>query len=659
MRQRVVCNRVRNEHQLGLRPSAATAAAVRLFVLLAALIGGAAVADTVSERSSSSGLERLPDAPTMLLAAETSPPNATPLEKDLRDRLRITLRDAINASGRFQAHSFRPGDSLVRRALNEHLIGADDLVEPFTDEKLQRISKAIGAHCFLHFSLRIDGRAGAGNAVTTVNAQQLATVSQWIVLTQGDVAVPLTMARRRLKPDDIVNLTIDDLLSRFGIVSHLAGNLHIIPDRTIARGAPRERKPAPEREKPRKALPGDPKVGESGTASEASPTAETGDVGVPTRAAPAPNGQKGNRASAAVKGTTDTARFDTKRPSPPTELDANAGKLPTQPTVAPPPAPTRPDYEAQAARYRQSGDVTNTVLALRKAVNERPGDSNLRRQLIQAYQTRRMPDMARSEALRALQFDPSNSTLFRLYGEVLMTQGDLQGAMQAFRDGVRANPDDITCQVALGDAYLADNRYPDALAIYTDSAKKEPKSPLPHRRLARAYAARAATDPALYASSAAEMLTAKSLTPDGDTAGYFDDYVPLLRTLEANIRAVMDDLQSANQARVQAARSADVLLRSAADLKQRSLGIADFLDKLPPSSGQALTQAHYAQAAAHLLQSVGFFKELLGRGDDRTVDAMKSAQIQAQRELTEAGRRLSSARNVVDTGASSPSKSAQ
>ena len=62
------------------------------------------------------------------------------------------------------------------------------------------------------------------------------------------------------------------------------------------------------------------------------------------------------------------------------------------------PAIEAPDYEALAQRYRQVGDLANVILALRHAVDEKPRDLRLRRELIQTYQDRQMADAGYSLA---------------------------------------------------------------------------------------------------------------------------------------------------------------------------------------------------------------------------------------------------------------------
>ena len=249
-------------------------------------------------------------------------------------------------------------------------------------------------------------------------------------------------------------------------------------------------------------------------------------------------------------GGAEIAKPDPLRNNPPArpaftnEADPAHDPLPAQPTVAPPPSAPRVDYAALASRYRQTGDFNSAVVSLRKAVNERPHDINLRRQLIQAYQSRQMPEAAHAEALRALRLDAENANLYRLYGEVLMSEGDLPGAMQAFKDGIRVDPADIGCQVALGDALLAQNHFLQALEAYGAASKSDTKSPLPHRRIARALAVRAGTDPDQYRASLSEIEVARGLTPPTDTTSYVDDYVAIMRIVETRVREMLEELHT-------------------------------------------------------------------------------------------------------------------
>jgi tetratricopeptide (TPR) repeat protein len=614
-------------------------AAAALCFSLASLIGNGGQAE-----AQASGTPGNADLPTVMLVIERLP-HATPQQDDLNSRLKTTLRETLAHSGRFQVHSFLPTENIIKRALNEHLIASDDLAEPLKAEGLQRIAKAIGARFILQCGSTLDRL----EVRTDMRYMQNPNVADWIVLAGDHMSVPLTIGRKRLKPDDIVNLTVDSITARIGIPTHLAGNLQIMPgSRVIGDNGPKAKKSRNDRAAtaaPKTAPPDN-----TGTDQVAAKDPDSTDGPNPTKGPPSKPGK--NQRSAAVpksdvvKPTAGVTHNDMPvGPVFTNEADPARAILPAQPAIAPPPVAPRPDYEAQALRYRQTGDLSNAVVALRRAVNERPRDVGLRRQLIQVYQTRQMPEAAHAEALRALQMDSTSAALYRLYGEVLMAQGDLDGAMRAFRDGTRVDPADIACQLALGDAQLTANHFVLALEAYDAASKSDTKSPLPHRRIGRALAARAGTELDQYQASLAELRRAQELTPASDTTSYLDDYVGIMRIVEGRVRDMLEELQAANQARVQGKLKETELHRQIAELKLRGLALADYLDKLPAAPGHDVTQAHYTQANAHLLQAVGFFKDVVDKGDDRFADSMKSGQVQAQRELTIASQRLIATKN--------------
>ncbi len=587
------------------------------------------------------------DLPIMMLVQERA--NArTPQLDDLSLRIKTTLREAITRSGRLQIHTFIPGDPVIKRALNEHLIAADDLAEPHKAEGLQRIARAIGARSVLKIATTLD----RVEARTEMQYMDNPNQTDWLVLADERMSVPLAIGRKRLKPDDIANLTVDSITARIGIPTHLAADLRIMPGSKVFGGPePSGKKPATN---PAAKTAAKPAGAEGGAAAEKTQpdTRATAKTQKPTpREAPKPDkpvqvahGSKPGPAKPPadpIKPAADVPHPGARaRPVFTNEADPARDAFPLQPAVAPPPVVPRPDYEGQANRYRQTGDFSGAVVALRKAVNDRPHDINLRRQLIQAYQSRQMPEAAHGEALRALRMDAGNANLYRLYGEVLMAEGDLAGATLAFQDGIKADPADIGCQVALGDVLLVENHFVQALDAYSAASKNDPKSPLPHRRIARALAARAGTDTDQYKASLSEIRAARELTPPTDTASYLDDYIAIMRIVDSRIRQLLEELQAANQARVQLTRTQPELLRLIADIKDRSAALSDYLDKLPPAVGHEITQAYFVQANAYLSQSAGFFKDLVQMGDDRFLDSMKSRLVASQLELTNAGKRI-------------------
>ena len=191
---------------------------------------------------------------------------------------------------------------------------------------------------------------------------------------------------------------------------------------------------------------------------------------------------------------------------------------------------------------------------------------------------------------------------------------------------------------------MADNQFAEALKAYAEAAKSDPKSPLPHRRLARALAGRAASDPKHYAESLAEVDQARKLTPASDTETYLEDYVALMRLMEVRLRDMVTELQGNYTAKVQSKQTGNQLIRAAQDMKERAQVAADYLDKLPPAVGQDATHARFQQSAALLLQTLSLLREWLTTGDTQTENALKSAQADVLRELSTASKRLDATR---------------
>jgi hypothetical protein len=114
-----------------------------------------------------------------------------------------------------------------------------------------------------------------------------------------------------------------------------------------------------------------------------------------------------------------------------------------------------------------------------------------------------------------------------------------------------------------------------------------------------------------------------------------------MRIVEGRIKSMLEELQGSYQARVQAKKTDVELQRFIADMRQQCTALSDYLDKLPAAAGHDGTQAHFAQANLILIQAIGFFKDLIDKGDDRFADSLKTSQVQAQAALTTASQRLS------------------
>ncbi len=338
------------------------------------------------------------------------------------------------------------------------------------------------------------------------------------------------------------------------------------------------------------------------------------------------------------------------RKNQPAILDTDAGaSLLAEPNIIPPVPPTdKIDYEAAADRYRKTGDLSNAINSLRQAINENPRALNLRKKLIIAYQDRLLPDLAASEIERALVLAPGDADLTKLRASTLFGKGDTTNAIKMLRDVVAAHPGDTSGQVALGDALLADGQFADALSAFETAAKNDPKSPLPHRRLARVLAARAGSDITQYAACLGQIEQARKLTPTTDTQTYQGDYFELMLLLETRLKDMLDQVNETSMG-VGKRANAD-LMQHATDLKERAEAASDFLDKLPPAAGQDVTHAHYGQGAALLVQSIGYLRKFIPSNEAQIGNSLRATRIDALTELTNAHDRLIASREVLEKG---------
>ena len=328
--------------------------------------------------------------------------------------------------------------------------------------------------------------------------------------------------------------------------------------------------------------------------------------------------------------------------------DAGAALL-AEPKVVPPvPLANKENLETKADRYRRVGDLSNSIAMLRQAINDSPHDIHLRKKLILAYQDRQLLDQAQSEAERAMQIDPADADLSRLYANCLTAKGDITAATKMLRDLVATNPKNTAAQAALGDALLSDNQYADALKAYEAAAANDPKSPLPHRRLARVAVARAGSDLAQYAVCLQEVGQARSLTPSTDTQIYQGDYIEMMLLMESRLKDLLDQTNEIYNG--MGKRAANDLLRSANDMNERAEAASNFLEKLPPAAGQESTHAHYEQGAALLVQATGYLRKYLKTNDMQIGQSLRGTRVDALSEFANAHTRLTTARAVLEKG---------
>ena len=558
--------------------------------------------------------------------------------------LRVLLRDALRESGRYRAVSFQAGDPIVVRALREHTLAAADVVEPISTEAMQRIASAFGAKAFLS----LDAALVQNTLTSQARLQQASGADQWSVAYDNKTVTSLVAGRKKMKFAEAVAVAADPLLIRLGVPSRAAGMVTGPPiplvkptkkDKADQAKAEKERI-AQEKRREQDRI----RAARAAQPDDAPVVPETPQKNASGKPDKKPDKKAADGGKAAPPTSNETPPRDSGFSAFTTDGAASRNIAPAKPDVAPPPALAAPDEQAAIARYQQAGDTANVIASLRRAINERPREILLRRQLIQAYSDRQMNDAALEETSRALQLMPEDAGLRRLYGDTLLAKGDLPNALQAYRDAIQRDPGDVAAQVAFADALLADSQFSEAQAAYQAAIKADPKSPLPHRRLANALLRRAVGDEKLYAASLNELKQSRALTPSADSALYREDYSALARLLESRLRDLLNELQNDFQARQQGKMTGDALKTALADLKARGEAAADYLDKLPPASGQDVTHAHYQQGAALLLQAISLFRDYAAKPDDATLTAMKGAQADAHRELTAGAKSLAAAK---------------
>lgn len=595
----------------------------------------------------------VPDELPQLLLVTRRDPKASAHDEALRYALQDAVIGLMRGAGHYQVTVYSPTQPLIKHALLTHAISSIDLNEPLQPEGMRHLALALGIRTVLFLTPTFDKTGLKMEAQLHQNVGQDA----WQLGVTDEITTGNQYGKHRLNTKEIIALSVDALAARLSLPSHLAADLNLKehPGEVMATKKPAKGDQAHNgaATKATKSASSDTQATPDRTAAT---TAETSAPVVAQPTIPAvPNHpgikESGTRAVRTEKPNKGTKSRDVT-PTPPIQqqpiLSANTQEggtgradVPTAQTVA------HPNYETLADHYHDNRDLANTITLLRYAVNERPRDIALRHKLIQAYQERKLPEAALAEIARALQIAPNDGGLYRAYGETLMTKGDVPGAEKAFRDAVRLNSDDIPARIALGDALMLDNQYADALDAYATAQKADPRSPLPHRRLARVLLLRSSADPTQYAASLEEIAKARQLTPQNDTVSYQEDYSTLMQITEARLRELLEEISANFIALTKGKQSGNDTLRALSDIQVRTDAISGYLDKMPAAVGQDATQVHYQQAATLLLQSITLFRNYLNKNDSNVKQQMQDASAEAYHELETAHKRLADIRAAL------------
>lgn len=651
---------------LGARRGFSTAIGVCLSLSLCASFAAARDAGSKAPPAAAEAPFDDSNLPMIIVVSQRSA--ATPVKRNEPDTLMgVGFRELLHSTKKFRVFNYSPTQPSIKRALLEHTLLASDLVPPIKADVLQRMGQTLGANYVFSFSVTEDKEG----MKTDVLIQESLNRMDWRTLLSEKMSVPTNLGKRKLKANEQVALTVDTIATRLGYTPLAWQAISTKELQAKLDEANRQAEEAAGKQKTgegkgRKATAADqpgksdktadthtadksadkvvPNAGKTAPADGGSPPRTTGpahDVVPPTIDVPPAAPDKTNAAAKPGKQTV-VPNLPPKDllPDFTNSADPSRGRTDALPqTNAHPSAVFHADNEELALRFRQQGDLANVITSLRHAINDRPREIGLRRQLIQAYQDRKLLDAAVAETGRALLIAPNDSGLHRLLGDSLLGHSDVQGALKEYREAMRLNPGDVSAQVALGDALLADNQFTEAETAYQAAIKSDPKSPLPHRRMARALAITATADPARYALSLAHIQEARSLLSPTDAETYAEDYLGLADIADKRMRDLLTELEANHQAALNGKSGGD-LERATTDMRKRAEGLADYLDKLPPAAGQDKTHPHFQQAAAFLLQALSLFAEYRTKGDSQTQEAMNGAIVDARRELNTAARLL-------------------
>lgn len=616
----------------------------------------------------------------LLLLLVQRPPGTSAHREDANTALSTMLRSSLRESRKYQVILYSAEHPSIRRALLEHSIAATELIEPIKPAAMQKLAFLLGARHILMVSTLLD-KVGMK---TDIRLMQNLGLDTWVTPRSEPVSVDAQFGKLKLKTDQMVALTVDSIDSYLGIPSHLAANIHLSHTKLIgkaiaAKDAPDSKnkptvaknnidgsaaeKPKEDtteeasdntknttttRQMPSKSVrpaqiaKNDKKTGEAATSAQTNPpetNPQETNGNQPANTKPAHTKADVHVAAPRRGGSNQTAILAT---------DAGAFLL-SEPKIVPPVPPTdKVNHEALADRYRHVGDLPNSIEALRQAIDEKPRDMHLRKKLVQAYQDRQLFEQAISETERAMLMEPNDADLSRLYANCLAAKGDTAGATKLLQNIVAANPKNTAAQVALGDALLADNMYTDAYRAFEAAAENDPKSPLPHRRLARVMAARAGSDPKQYIGCLQQIEEARRLTPATDTLTYQGDYFALMLMLESRLKDMLDQV---NETYIGTGkRPQNGLQRIAADLNLQAEAASDFIDKLQPAVGQDTTHAHFAQGAAFLVQATGYLRKYIKTNDMQIGGSLRGTRLDALSAFSTAHNRLIASRAALEKG---------
>jgi tetratricopeptide (TPR) repeat protein len=605
------------------------------------------------------------DGPIILIAERRT--SAAAGKKDpLNSGMRGTLNTVFSNSGKFQlVYTFTPFMPVLNQAVRNHLLQASDLEEPLKPASVHKIAKVLGATTILLFH-SVQEKA---DIHTEVLIEESAGVDSWRSVVSNQFRTPLTVAHKKLTLDEIVGVNVDAIARAMKVPSHLVEDMHLevaLPpiQPMVAKSTKPDTKSTPKDN----VVSTPPPTSSTGEAAVADPPAAVATTPTDTQPAqstkvPKPDKAKPTRAVAVPPttsgstGTPTTVQKQPKKqpdpvitplPTPENNLPpdgAQAFSLDTQRTVV---AETISNA-ARAARYRVSGDLPSAILYFRRAIDDNPNDIETRKLLIQAYQDFNAPDLAEAELTRTLKLGTPSAGLYRMVGAAQYSNGHIPEAAAAYQSALELAPHDAGIRLAYGDMLLGTGDSAGAAKQFALAAADAPNSPEPHRRLAKAALQKASSDAAQYAACLDEIKKTRALIAPSEIKSYLADYYALMKIMESRLTDILDQVDSVQVSFLKGTADGNACVRLAVDMNERAQAASDFLDALPAAAGQDGVHALYQEGAASVLASISYLKSLAKSHDQQYDTKLRSEKTSARHDITEAGKRLQSAKAAIES----------
>ncbi|HSV72987.1 MAG TPA: tetratricopeptide repeat protein [Chthonomonadales bacterium] len=523
---------------------------------------------------------------------------------------------ALEATGAYRVVPFAPSSPALRAAIDAGRLTAADVTAPVSAVAARRIALAVGATQILRAAAYRTAAGIAGDVALESRVGQ----AQWSTV--------FTASQPPVRARDRRTELLEGIYGQVSaIVTRMTGSAPALPPEVqppVRQAAGRaERRPARRDDRPAR----DARTPDAGRQSDGGRASE------PTRPEARPAATEGSaappRGAGQRPGDGSVPRPADSTPPEPSERPGDA--LPTPAVASQQPAAR----EVLIDRFRRQGDLANLIVSLRRAINDRPRDARLRRELVQAYRERGMPAAARDEVVRAVAIAPEDPVLRRMLGDAHLYDGNVEAAVREYQEAVRLQPGDPLSHVALGDAYWNSGRSEEAMQAYEAGARADARHPLPHRRRALVHARRNQ-----LAEAAAAMKLAREAGGVADAEAYARDAIDLARMASQNLEEALAELQRARRDFVAGSVTREAAHKAVVDTRIRLSACSDFLAELPAPDGLAGALATMAQAAALAAQSgenLLLFLETQSELADRESTFLR---MEAARQLADGAKRL-------------------